>query len=160
MIQTNAAVQPGDSGGPLMNAAGQAIGMDTAGSAGQAGSGSAFAIPINKATSIAQQIVRGDASATIHVGDTAFLGVAVEGNTYGGPGAVVTSVVSGSPAEAAGITPGDLITSFGGQTVSSPDGLTALVATQKPGAPISATYVDQSGMTQTANVALGSGPPR
>jgi S1-C subfamily serine protease len=164
MIETNAAVQPGDSGGPLMNTAGQVIGMDTAASVGNgsdpAATSDGFAIPINRALSIAQEIAHGNASDTIHVGGTAFLGVEVEADSYGGQGAVITSVVPGSPAEAAGLTSGDLITSVGGQVVSSPDALTAIVATQKPGAPVSATYVDQYGATQTANVALGSGPPR
>jgi S1-C subfamily serine protease len=164
MIETNAAVQPGDSGGPLMNAAGQVVGMDTAASVGngvaRAATSDGYAIPINKAVSIALQIMRGDASATIHVGGTAFLGVEVAENSYGGSGAVITSVVPGSPAAAAGLTPGDLITSFGGHAVSSPAELTTLVTTQKPGAPISATYVDQEGATQTATVALASGPPR
>jgi S1-C subfamily serine protease len=164
MIETNAAVQPGDSGGPLLNSAGQVVGMDTAASAGsgfeQAATSTGFAIPINRAVSIAQRIVRGDASSTIHVGDTAFLGVEVEENGDGGSGAVVTSVVPGSPAAAAGLAPGDLITSFGGQTVSSPTGLTTMVVTERPGVSISATYIDQEGATQTANVALASGPPR
>ena len=164
MIETNAPIQPGDSGGPLMNSAGQVVGMDTAASVSngfeQASTSAGFAIPIDKAVAIAQQIARGDASATIHVGGTAFLGVEVEANSYGGSGAVVTSVVPGSPAAAAGLTAGDLITSVGGQAISSPDALTAIVTTQRPGAPVSATYVDQSGTTQTANLALGSGPPR
>ena len=164
MIETNAAIQPGDSGGPLMNAAGQVIGMDTAASAGNgdapAATGDGYAIPINKAVSIAQQIVRGDGSATIHVGGTAFLGVAVTDNSYGGPGAVITSVVPGSPAEAAGLASGDLITSVGGHAVASPDALTAIVAAEKPGAPVSATYIDQTGATRTATLALASGPPR
>jgi S1-C subfamily serine protease len=164
MIETNAAVQPGDSGGPLMNAAGQVVGMDTAASVGsgvaRAATSDGYAIPINKAVSIALQIMRGDASATIHVGGTAFLGVEVAENSYDGSGAVITSVVPGSPAAAAGLTPGDLITSFGGHAVSSPAELTTLVTTQKPGAPISATYVDQEGATRTATLALASGPPR
>jgi len=164
MIETNAAVQPGDSGGPLMNAAGQVVGMDTAASVGngfeQAATSAGFAIPIDKARWIALQIMGGNASATIHLGGTAFLGVEVEEDSYGGSGAVITSVVPGSPAAAAGLTPGDLITSVGGQVVSSPAGLTTIVTTQKPGAPVSATYVDQEGATQTANLALASGPPR
>ena len=164
MIQTNAPIQPGDSGGPLMDSSGHVVGMDTAASVAndspQETASQGFAIPIDKAMSIAQQITRGEASDSIHVGGTAFLGVEVEANSYGGSGAVVTSVVPGSPAENAGLVPGDVITSVGDQTVSSPDGLTEIVATQKPGAPISATYVDQYGTTQTAAVALGSGPPR
>lgn len=164
MIETSADVQPGDSGGPLMDASGHVVGMDTAASvtngSGQAADSTGFAIPINRARSIADQIVRGDASATIHIGGTAFLGVAVVGNTLGGSGAVVTSVVPGSPADAAGLVPGDLITAVGDRVVSSPSDLTDIVAAQKPGAPVSAAFIDQSGATQTANVALASGPPR
>jgi S1-C subfamily serine protease len=164
MIETNAAVQPGDSGGPLMDAAGQVVGMDTAAAVGkgfeQAATSDGYAIPINKAMSIALQIMRGNASATIHVGGTAFLGVEVEQNSYGGSGAVITSVVPGSPAAAAGLTSGDLITSLGGHAVSSPAGLTTIIMTQKPDALISATYLDREGATQTANVALVGGPPR
>jgi S1-C subfamily serine protease len=164
MIQTNAAVQPGDSGGPLLNASGQVVGMDTAASVAsgfqQTTAGTGYAIPIDRALSVARQILEGDASSTIHVGGTAFLGVEVAANGYGGSGAVITSVVPGGPADAAGLAPGDLITSIGGHAVASPDGLTAVMLTQKPGAPVAATYIDQGGATQTASVALASGPPR
>jgi S1-C subfamily serine protease len=164
MIQTSANVQPGDSGGPLMDASGHVVGMDTAASVSngvaQSTTGTGFAIPINKAMSIAGQIMRGDGSARVHVGGTAFLGVEVVENTMGGSGAVVSSVVPGSPAEAAGLTPGDLITAVGDQVVSSPSELTDIVAAQKPGASVSAAYVDEAGASQTADVALASGPPR
>ncbi len=164
MIETNAAVQPGDSGGPLLNASGQVVGMDTAASVGngsqRATTGDGYAIPIDRAMSIAEQILSGDASPAIHVGGTAFLGVEVAANSYSGSGAVITSVVPGGPADAAGLAPGDLITSIGGHAVASPDGLTAVMLTQKPGAPVSATYVDQAGAARTAAVALASGPPR
>ena len=82
LIETNAAVRPGDSGGPLLNSSGQAIGMDTAASVGndvaQAATNDGYAIPINKALSIVKQIERGNDSATVHIGDTAFLGVEVD----------------------------------------------------------------------------------
>jgi S1-C subfamily serine protease len=87
LIETNAPIQPGDSGGPLVNAYGQVIGMDTAaGSSGSAQSQSstatqAFAIPINNALSIAQQIESGTTSATVHIGATAFLGVELQGGS-------------------------------------------------------------------------------
>jgi S1-C subfamily serine protease len=164
LIETDAAVRPGDSGGPLLNAAGQVIGMDTAASVGneidQAPTSDGYAIPINKAVAIAEQIDSGNDSATIHVGGTAFLGVEATTNGYGGTGAAITTVVPESPAAAAGLVPGDLITSVGGHTISSPDELSAIVMTQKPGASISAVYLDQEGATQTTNLTLASGPPR
>ena len=161
MIQTSAAVRPGDSGGPLLNSAGQVVGMDTAASSGAGAHSQGFAIPINKAVPIANQIVRGEASANVHVGGTAFLGVEVTADSYyDGSGAVITAVVPGSPAEAAGLSAGDLITSVGGRAISSPTGLTTLVMNQRPGAPLSTTFVDQNGETQTARLTLASGPPR
>ena len=164
LIETDAAVKPGDSGGPLLNGDGQVIGMDTAASAGneidQTATSDGYAIPINKAVAIAEQIDSGNDSATIHVGGTAFLGVEATTNSYGGTGAAITTVVPGSPAEAAGLIAGDLITSVGGRTISSPAELSAIVMTQKPGASISAIYLDQEGATQATNLTLASGPPR
>ena len=164
LIETDAAVKPGDSGGPLLNGDGQVIGMDTAASVGneidQTATSDGYAIPINKAVAIAEQIDSGNDSATIHVGGTAFLGVEATTNSYGGTGAAITTVVPGSPAEAAGLVAGDLITSVGGRTISSPAELSAIVMTQKPGASISAIYLDQEGATQATNLTLASGPPR
>jgi len=165
LIETDAAVRPGDSGGPLLNSSGEVIGMDTAASASNPGDVSmsnsqGYAIPIDKALSIANQITSGNDSATVHVGGTAFLGVLAETSSYGTSGAVVTQVVSGSPAEAAGMVPGDVITSVGGYTVSSPNDLSAVIATQKPGASVSAVYYDQYGTAQETSFTLGSGPPR
>ena len=164
LIETNAAVRPGDSGGPLLNSSGQVIGMDTAASASndvaQTTTNDGYAIPINNAMSIIRQIESGNGSGTVHVGGTAFLGVESTANSYSGSGAVISAVVPGSAAEAAGLSPGDLILSVGGQTISSPDELSQVVLTQKPGASISAVYLDQAGATQTANVTLASGPPR
>jgi S1-C subfamily serine protease len=164
LIQTNAAVRPGDSGGPLLNADNQVIGMDTAASVSndvsQTTTNQGYAIPIDKAVSIARQIVSGHGSEAIHIGGTAFLGVEASADSYAGSGAAITAVVPGSPADAAGLVPGDLITSVGGRAISSPDELSAIVSTQQPGAAVSAVYVDQYGMAQTANVRLASGPPR
>ncbi len=80
LIETNAAIQPGDSGGPLVNSAGQVLAMDTAGSQSFFFSGPATqadAIPINQAVTIATAIEAGQRSASVHVGPTAFLGVAI-----------------------------------------------------------------------------------
>jgi S1-C subfamily serine protease len=80
MLQTNAQIAEGDSGGPLANAAGQVIGMNTAAntqSFGPQGSSEGFAIPINRALTIAHQMAAGHGSAKIHIGQPAFMGIAV-----------------------------------------------------------------------------------
>jgi S1-C subfamily serine protease len=174
LIETDAGVQPGDSGGPLVNSQGRVVGMDTAASQRfgfqNASATDAYAIPIAKAVTVAHTISSGKASATVHIGPTAFLGVEVQaaaapGLGYGGPaasaaGAMIASVVSGGPAASAGLAAGDVITAIGGHTVSSPSAIPALVLTKKPGAKVNVAYVDQSGTSQTASVTLGSGPPQ
>ena len=84
LIETNADIQPGDSGGALVNTSGQVLGVDTAASAGfsfqyngQSSGNQGFAIPINTALSIARAIEAGNASSTVHIGETAFLGVEI-----------------------------------------------------------------------------------
>jgi S1-C subfamily serine protease len=174
LIETNAAVQPGDSGGPLVNSKGQVVGMDTAASTGfgfqDVSETDAYAIPIAKALTIARAITSGKGSTTIHVGATAFLGVQVQsvdtsGYGYGGfgestSGALIAGVVSGGPADSAGLAAGHLITAINGRTVSSPSSISAVVLAKKPGAKIKVAYVDQSGAGYTASVTLGSGPPQ
>jgi S1-C subfamily serine protease len=170
LIETNAGVQPGDSGGPLLNSKGQVVGMDTAASSGfgfqNVSAADGYAIPIAKALTIAHAISSGKASATVHIGTTAFLGIEVEsldaaGYGYGGgsvSGALIAGVVSGGPAASAGLAAGDVITAINGHAISSPSAISALVLTKKPGAKITVAYVDQSGASHTASVTLGSGP--
>jgi S1-C subfamily serine protease len=87
MLQTSAQIQAGDSGGPLANAAGKVIGMDTAAmtssSASSNSSVTGYAIPINTALSIAHQIAAGQASSTVHIGLPAFIGVGVSDPSQG-----------------------------------------------------------------------------
>jgi S1-C subfamily serine protease len=168
LIETNAGIEPGDSGGPLVNGKGQVVGMDTAASSGfgfqDVSATDAYAIPIAKALTIAHAISSGRASATVHIGPTAFLGIQVESVDalgYGyrsAAGALIAGVVSGGPAASAGLAAGDVITAINGHTVSSPSAIPALVLTKKPGAKVSVAYVDQSGTSHTASVTLGSGP--
>lgn len=177
LIETNAGVEPGDSGGPLLNSAGRVIGMDTAASTNHGfqavAASDAYAIPIRRALTIAQQIEAGNATTTVHVGGTAFLGVEVEpvdaaryGYRYGGysstatSGALIAHVVSGGPADSAGLSAGDVITKIGGRTVSSPTAVTAIIMTKEPGEKISIRYTDPSGASHTTSVKLGSGPPQ
>jgi S1-C subfamily serine protease len=108
LIETNAPIQPGDSGGPLVNAYGQVVGMDTAASSsyqfqGQSSSGSdgatqAYSIPINKALSIAKTIEAGTTTSTIHIGDTAFLGLEVGSSSSSSGGLGGSDGSSGSGA--------------------------------------------------------------
>jgi S1-C subfamily serine protease len=171
MIETNAGVQPGDSGGPLFDSASRVLGMDTAASANSAyaaNSSDAYAIPIGKALTVAKQIVSGKASATVHVGATAFLGVEVQsvgdGSGYGGygypgtSGALIAGVVPGGPAASAGLVPGDVITAIDGHAVSSPEQVSPLILAKKPGTKITVAYVDQDGNGYRTTVKLGTGP--
>jgi S1-C subfamily serine protease len=168
MLATNANVQPGDSGGPLLNSAGQVIGIDTAGStefAFRSGSETqAYAIPIAKVLSIAKQIEAGKSSTRIHIGGTPFLGIRVAGASgrggFSASGAVVAGVLSGGPADSAGIAAGDLITAIDGHTVSSSSSVASVLLTKKPGGKVTVTYTDQSGGRQSAVVTLASGPPQ
>jgi len=178
-------VQPGDSGGSLVNSAGQVVGIDTAGSSGstsvdfstQSGDVQAYAVPINTALAIAQQIEAGQGTSTIHVGQTAFLGVETSATdaqgtgAYGGyglsgggsastgaSGVTIAGVVSGSAAAQAGLAEGDTVTSFDGQTVSSPSDLTKLLVPLHPGDKVQVGWIDSSGQSHTGTVVLGSGP--
>jgi S1-C subfamily serine protease len=94
MMQTSSQIIPGDSGGPLASQDGQVIGMDTAASTDSVGLGSqqdvGFAIPINRAMSIADQIISGKSSSDVRVGSVGFLGVVVVGGTSNKIGAQST----------------------------------------------------------------------
>ena len=165
LIQTNAALQPGDSGGPLVNAAGKVIGMDTAASVDfefQSSSHQGYAIPINRALTLAKQIVAGRASTTVHIGSTPFLGVSVADAANGETptGALVAGVVSGSPADQAGIVEGDTITAVNGQPVTSYEVLASLLLQFNAGATVTLQWLDGTGATQTANLVTATGPPQ
>jgi S1-C subfamily serine protease len=171
LIETNAGVQPGDSGGPLFDGSGHVIGMNTAASTRSGfqavNASDAYAIPIGAALAIAQQIESGKATATVHIGATAFLGVEVESVNaarYGDfgsgttSGALIAGVVSGGPADSAGLSAGDVIIAVGGRTISTPVVVTRVIMAKKPGQKVSVKYVDQDGVTHTTSVKLGSGP--
>jgi S1-C subfamily serine protease len=153
LIETDAAIQAGDSGGPLYGASGTVIGMDTAASSGNAAQG--YAIPIANAEAIAKQIESGVDNSTIHQGLPAFLGVSVQ-DTTGGAG--IAGVVSGGPADDAGITAGDVVTAVGGTTVSSAADLSSALEGYHPGDRVSITWTTTSGTSQTVTVTLTTGP--
>ncbi len=166
LIETDANIVPGDSGGPLVNSSGQVLAMDTAAAQGfsfQTQGTQGYAIPVSDAASTARKILDGASSSTVHVGATAFLGVSVESAQDGGSstsGALIATVVSGGPASNAGLIAGDTITSLEGTAVSSPEGLTQAMITEKPGNTVQVGYVDSSGQQETVSIQLGSGPPQ
>lgn len=161
LIQTNAGIEAGDSGGPLYAADGTVIGINTAAHTGQSGATVAgYAIPIDHALDIARQITSGVDNATIHQGLPAFLGVTVARATSGatGSGVPVAGVIAGSAAAKAGITAGSRITALDGARPTSASALTKAITAHNPGDRVRVTWTDAGGTAHSATVTLGSGP--
>ncbi len=156
MIQVDAQVIAGDSGGPLYDAQDEVIGMDTAASSSPMQS-VGFAIPIAKAVSIASQIESGQEGGNITLGVPGFLGVEFRPGTSGN-GAAVAGVLPGTPAAAAGIISGDRITGLSGAAVTSGDQLRTLLSQHHGGDSVSLTWTDSQGGSHTASVTLIAGP--
>ncbi|RKS75378.1 putative serine protease PepD [Motilibacter peucedani] len=154
-IQTDAAVNPGNSGGALVDAAGRVVGINSAiaslsSGSGESGSiGVGFAIPIDTAKVIAAQLAKGE---TVR---HPLLGVSISDSTDGSSGALVGSVSAGSGAAAAGIAKGDVITSVGGQAVNDADGLQAVISGHQPGDKVEVVYT-RGGSSHTVTVTLGA----
>ena len=162
MIEINATVIAGDSGGPLYDSHGKVIGMDTAassertfGGASATASTVAYAIPINRALSIAGQIESGHETSAIHIGNRAFLGISSV-DTF--RGVTVGGVASGSPAAGAGLSAGDVITSVDGTAVQSAEGLSSAIQSHRPGDRVTVNWTDTSGTSHSATVSLATGP--
>jgi putative serine protease PepD len=161
-IQTDASINPGNSGGPLLDASGQVIGINaqiatnTSTASGQgSSSGVGFAIPVNLAKSIVTQLEQ--SGKVSH----AYLGISssdVPGSANGtASGAQVQNIVTGSPADQAGIENGDVVKSIGGKQVQTSDDLAAIIAGYKPGDKV-AVVVTRSGGEKTLQVTLGTQP--
>lgn len=168
LIQVDANIQSGDSGGALVDSSGAVIGIDTAGSSNyslSSATGRGYAIPIADAMTIVTAVEAGQGSTTTHVGDSAFLGVLMGSSGNGRvsrtstAGALVGGVVAGDPAAKAGIVAGDTITSLGGKAVDSATTLGQLMIGYHPGDTVTIGWVNASGTAHTAKVTLVSGPP-
>jgi putative serine protease PepD len=150
-IQTDAAINHGNSGGPLLNAAGDVIGVNAQIDSDSGGNdGVGFAISSNAAKTVADTLISGGKV------QHAYLGIRVS-DASNGSGAEIVSVVSGSPADKAGLQAGDVITSIDGTTIENGDALTAAVAAHKPSDVVSVT-VTRNGSTKTVKVTLGVRP--
>ncbi len=161
LIETNASLYPGDSGGALTDASGTVLGMDTAASTAVSfnNSGQGYAIPIATALSIADSIEAHHGSATIHLGTTAFLGVEIS-TTARGTGATIAGVIQGSPAASTSLASGDVITGLNGSPVTSANSLANTIAGLRVGQTITLTWSDANGTRHTASVTLAAGPPQ
>src|SRR3954454_17997207 len=155
VIATDAPVVPGYSGGPLENSQNRVLGIVTAGSTSGVHRG--FAIPLKQALQIVRRIESGRSNAIVHVGPTAFLGVALT-NVSGG--AKVFSLVPGKPAELAGLVKGDVITSLDDATISSSSDVRQAVLSLVPGKAVSIGWTDTNGVAQTGTITPISGPPQ
>ena len=156
-IQTDAPMNPGNSGGALVNMNGQLIGMNSAmatvggGSPGaETGSiGLGFSIPVDQATRVADELIAtGKAS-------HASLGVQVA-NTTNTPGARIIGVTNGGAAAAAGLPVGAVVTRIDDQVIDSADALGAAVLSHPPADTVSVSYIAASGDTRTTHVTLGT----
>jgi S1-C subfamily serine protease len=168
VIQVQTSVSPGDSGGPLENEDGDVVGMITAADAhkGQSPSTVAFAIPANTALDIVRRIRSGESSTAIVIGDAGYLGVRVvdlttqNGTALGvspGDGALVASVMPGSPASSIGMRSNSVITAVDSVSIATADDLGPAIHKHAPGERIRVTWIDTAG-THTATAALVPGP--
>ena len=161
LIETSADLRQGDSGGPLLDASERVIGMNAAATTGDELDSDGYAIPINRARSIATRIRAGTSTATVHVGATPFLGVLVASRSFGSSrGVLLAGVQPGSPAARAGIGRGDVLLSVNGTVVRSTSQLVVLLLRFRPGDAVRLAWTDELGTRQTARVILASGPPR
>lgn len=162
LIQTSTDIQPGDSGGPLLDSSGRVVGMDTAAATSprtgaiEAG----YAIPIDHALEIASQIVSGVSNATIQQGLPAFLGVQLlpDGVTGAESATTIEGVIPDTAAARLGLTAGDTLTGIGGTAVSTQSDVDAALSPHRPGDRMSIAWVDAAGTAHQGTVILGAGP--
>ncbi|WP_242837259.1 serine protease HtrA [Alkaliphilus transvaalensis] len=153
LIQTDASINPGNSGGPLLNARGQVIGINTAKI--RSGEGLGFAIPINTAKPIVEQIIEQGEFTRVHLGIRGVNVDAFEATTgtklQAEYGIYVVEIVADSPAEVFGMLPGDVITKIGEITVKTMGGLQRELYRYRPGDRIDVTVI-RNGREEVINI--------
>ncbi|MGW0812670.1 S1C family serine protease [Streptomyces viridiviolaceus] len=165
-LQTDASINPGNSGGPLLDAQGNVIGINSAiqstsngglGGTGQAGSiGLGFAIPINQAKYVAQQLIKTGKPVYAKIGASVSLEETTNGAQITDQGAGGSEAVeAGGPAADAGLKPGDVITKLDDRVIDSGPTLIGEIWTHKPGDKVTVTY-ERDGKERTVELTLGS----
>jgi len=164
VIQTDAAINPGNSGGPLVNLNGEVIGINTleAGSAepGVQAQGIGFAIAIDTAKKIANEIVTTGHATHPFVGVNYLAlspAAAAQLNVKATQGALIESIVDGSPAQDAGLQKGDIVTKIDGKELTTESAFAEIIDSHKPGDVVSLT-VERNGQEMTIKVTLGTRP--
>jgi putative serine protease PepD len=155
-IQTDAALNPGNSGGPVLNSAGEVIGIAdqiATNGGGDSFTGVGFAVPIDLVKAELSQLESGQSV------EHPYLGVSTTSSPSGTPGALVGSVASDSPAASAGLRAGDLVTAIDSTSVTSGDGLVAAIAGHQPGDKVTLT-IQHGDQTSHVDVTLGTQPSR
>ena len=151
VIQTDAAINHGNSGGPLLDAAGHVIGINSQIDSDSGGNdGVGFAIPSSMVQRVAQQLISGGKVAH------AYLGVQLADATSGA-GATIGQVAGGGPADDAGLRSGDVVTAIDGRSVGTADALVTAVDAHKPGDHVT-LKVRRGGETRDVKVTLGTRP--
>ncbi|MER6430869.1 trypsin-like peptidase domain-containing protein [Streptomyces sp900105245] len=164
-LQTDASINPGNSGGPLLDASGAVIGINSAiqsSSSGGFGSGQSgsiglgFAIPINQAKYVAQQLIKTGKPVYAKIGASVSLEDSADGAKITDQGAAgAAAVETGGPADKAGLKPGDVITKLDDHVIDSGPTLIGEIWTHKPGDKVKITY-KRGGQEHTVDLALGS----
>ena len=151
VIQTDAAINPGNSGGPLLDSRGRVVGVNTQIATGGTSSGNVgvgFAVPSNTVRDVLPTLSRGQRI------ERPYLGVTTAPHPNG---AQIQSVTPGSPAETAGLEPGDVITSVDGRTIRAPDDVAAAISAKEPGDRVD-VELSNGGQERTVDVPLGTRP--
>ena len=154
LIEVNADVIPGDSGGALLDSDGQVVGMNVAASSGTQDI-RGYVIPISTVLTAVRAIESGDAGGSVQVGYSAYLGVGLYDDTSA---ATIAGALDGSAAADAGLQQGDTITSLDGTQISSASDLRAAIAAHHAGDSVRITWTTQDGQQQSATVTLGAAP--
>jgi S1-C subfamily serine protease len=157
LIQTDAAISSGNSGGPLVNSLGQVVGINTAVARGDfttAATNIGFAISVEEVLRVVEQL-REQATGTVR--DEGFLGVSLGDRRDGGQGALIGTVEPDSPAEAAGLVDGDIVIAVDGNTVDGAAGLVAAIRDREPGDEVEITLI-RAGETVTVTATLTDRP--